>query len=258
MGGIDVKLERRLCIVTGGAKGIGKAVAMLFRREGARVAVVDIDEENGAAVARELDRSGRDAIFVRCDVSKSAEVRAMVRKVREEFGGVDVLVNSAGVTDNATVVTTLEEKWDHVIGVNLKGIYLCCKEVIPLMLERGGGNIVNVGSIASFVGLQNNAAYNASKGGVLMLTRNMAVDFASRNIRVNAVCPGMIMTPMLEDFIKIQPDPAAYVRSVEASTPMGRIGTAEEVAHAVLFLAADDCRYITGSALMVDGGYTAR
>lgn len=258
VGGIYVKLKDKVCIVTGGAKGIGEATVKLFRQEGARVAVVDIDEPKGAALARELDGSGDSVIFVKCDVSKSAEVRTMVEKVKSKFNSIDVLVNSAGVTDDATVVTTLEENWNKVIGVNLTGIYLCCKEVIPVMIDQGGGNVVNIASIASFVGLNNNAAYNASKGGALMLTRNMAVDFASKNIRVNAVCPAMIMTPMLEDFIKIQPDPEAYVKGVEASTPLGRMGTSEEVAHAALFFAADDCRYATGSALMVDGGYTAK
>ncbi len=253
-----MKLKEKVCIITGGAKGIGEATARLFRQEGAQVAVVDIDEPKGMALVSELDESGDNAIFIKCDVSCSVEVKSMVEKVKDKFNRVDILVNSAGITDDATVVTTLEENWNRVIGVNLTGIYLCCKEVVPLMTEQGGGSIVNLGSIASFVGLQSNAAYNASKGGVLMLTRNMAVDFASKNIRVNAVCPAMIMTPMLEDFIKLQPDPEAYVKGVEASTPLGRMGTSEEVAHAVLFFAADDCKFATGSALMVDGGYTAK
>lgn len=258
LGGIYVKLKEKVCIITGGAKGIGEATARLFRQEGAQVAVVDIDEPKGMALVSELDESGGNAIFIKCDVSCSVEVKSMVEKVKDKFNRVDILVNSAGITDDATVVTTLEENWNRVIGVNLTGIYLCCKEVIPLMIEQGSGSVVNLASIASFIGLQNNAAYNASKGGVLMLTRNMAVDFASKNIRVNAVCPAMIMTPMLEDFIKHQPDPEAYVKGVEASTPLGRMGTSEEVAHAVLFFAADDCKFATGSALMVDGGYTAK
>lgn len=258
LGGIYVKLKEKVCIITGGAKGIGEATARLFRQEGAQVAVVDIDEPKGMALVSELDESGDNAIFIKCDVSCSVEVKSMVEKVKDKFNRVDILVNSAGITDDATVVTTLEENWNRVIGVNLTGIYLCCKEVIPLMIEQGSGSVVNLASIASFIGLQNNAAYNASKGGVLMLTRNMAVDFASKNIRVNAVCPAMIMTPMLEDFIKLQPDPEAYVKGVEASTPLGRMGTSEEVAHAVLFFAADDCKFATGSALMVDGGYTAK
>ncbi len=253
-----MKLAGKICLVTGGSKGIGEAVARLFKAEGARVALVDLDEPKGTALTRDLAGSGDDAMFVGCNVSDSFEIKRMVDVVVARYGRIDVLVNNAGVTDNATVVETTEANWDRVLGTNLKGVYLCSKEVIPHMLRQGGGNIVNVGSIASFIGLNNNAAYNASKGGVLMLTRNMAVDFASKNIRVNAVCPGMVMTPMLEDFIKIQPDPEAYVKAVEATTPMGRIGTPEEVAQAVLFLAADDCKYITGSALMVDGGYTAR
>lgn len=247
-----MRLKDKVAIVTGAAMGIGEAVARLFASEGAQLALCDVDDEAGQRVARETG-----ALYVHADVRVEAEVRRFVEATVERYGRIDVVVNNAGVTADATVVETTEEEWDRVIGVNLKGPYLVSKYAIPHMLQRGG-SIVNIGSIASHIGLARNAAYNASKGGVMLLTRNMAVDYARYNIRVNAVCPAMIMTPMLRKFIDLQPDPQAYVRQVEASTPMGRMGTVEEVARAVLFLASDESSYVTGSALMVDGGYTAR
>ncbi|HHY47160.1 MAG TPA: SDR family oxidoreductase [Firmicutes bacterium] len=253
-----MRLKDKVALVTGGAEGIGAAIAKVFAREGAAVAVVDVNVATGNRTVQAINDAGGKAIFLRADVSKSHEVKAMVEGVIAEFGRVDILVNNAGVTLNATVADTEEDDWERVIGVDLTGVYLCSKYIVPHMVEHGGGNIINIGSIASFVGLNNNAAYNAAKGGVMMLTRNMAVDYAPMKIRVNALCPGMVMTPMLEKFIAIQPDPKAYVAKVEASTPLGRIGTPEEVAEAALFLATDECPYITGAALMVDGGYTAR
>lgn len=247
-----MRLKDKVAIVTGAAMGIGEAVARLFAAEGAQLALCDVDDEAGQRVARETG-----ALYVHADVRVDEQVRQFVEATIQRYGRIDVVVNNAGVTADATVVETTEEEWDRVIGVNLKGPYLVCKYAIPHMLQRGG-SIVNIGSIASHIGLARNAAYNASKGGVMLLTRNMAVDYARYNIRVNAVCPAMIMTPMLRKFIDLQPDPQAYVRQVEASTPMGRMGTVEEVARAVLFLASDESSYVTGSALMVDGGYTAR
>lgn len=237
--------------------GIGKAVVARFLREGARVAFSDIDEAAGRRTFRELESVG-PVIFLPGDVAVEADAHRMVEDAAAEFGRLDVLVNNAGVALSATVTETREADWDRVLDVNLKGIYLCSKHAIPHLIAVGGGSIINVGSIAGFVGLNANAAYNASKGGVILLTKNMALDYADRQIRVNAVCPAMIMTPMLEHFIALQSDPQAYVKRVEQSTPLGRIGTADEVSAAVVFLASDESGYVTGSALMVDGGYTAR
>ncbi len=252
-----MRLTGKACLVTGGAAGIGRAIAEAFLREGARVAVADRDAEAGERASRDLARLG-EVIFVPGDVSRAEDARRMVERVVEAFGRLDVLVNNAGVTLKASVVDTEEPDWDHVLAVNLKGVYLCSKYAIPHMVRGGGGSIINVGSIASFVGLPENAAYNASKGGLLTLTRNMAVDYARSNVRVNALCPAMILTPMLEAFIRAQPDPEAYVRAVEQAIPLGRIGRPEDVAPAAVFLASDESAFVTGSALMVDGGYTAR
>jgi len=247
-----VRLKDRVAIITGAGMGIGEAVARLFAAEGARLALCDVDDEAGQRVAQETG-----ALYVHADVRVEEEVRRFIDATVQRFGRIDVVVNNAGVTASATVTETSEEEWDRVIDVNLKGPFLVSKHAIPHMMARGG-SIIHIGSIASHIGLQRNAAYNASKGGVMLLARNMALDYAPYNIRVNAVCPAMIMTPMLRKFIDLQPDPAAYVRQVEANIPMGRMGTVEEVARAVLFLASDESSYVTGSALMVDGGYTAR
>jgi NAD(P)-dependent dehydrogenase (short-subunit alcohol dehydrogenase family) len=252
-----VRLAGKVALVTGGAVGIGRSIAEAFLREGARVALSDVQVEAGERARQELQAFG-EVLFVPGDVSRSEDARRMVERTVEVFGRLDVLVNNAGVTLRGTVVDTEEPDWDRVMAVNLKGVYLCSKYAIPHMIRGGGGSIINIGSIASLIGLLENAAYNASKGGVLTLTRNMALDYARYNIRVNAICPAMIMTPMLEAFIRLQPDPEAYVRSVEQAIPLGRIGRPEDVAPAAVFLASDESRFITGSALMVDGGYTAR
>ncbi len=252
-----MRLTGKACLVTGAAVGIGRAIAEAFVREGARVAMADRDAQAGEQARQQLASHG-EVVFLSGDVSRAEDARRMVDGAAEAFGRVDVLVNNAGVTLRASVVDTEESDWDHVLAVNLKGVYLCSKYAIPHMIRAGGGSIINIGSIASFIGLPENAAYNASKGGVLTLTRNMALDYARYNIRVNAICPAMIMTPMLESFIRIQPDPEVYVRAVEQAIPLGRIGRPEDVAPAAVFLASDESRFITGSALMVDGGYTAR
>lgn len=252
-----MKLAGKGALVTGGAMGIGKAVVARFLQEGAQVAFSDVDAQAGQRCAEAL-RAWGHVQFIPGDVSIEADARRMVDTAVTEFGHLDILVNNAGVTLAATVTETEEADWDRVLDVNLKGIYLCSKHAILHMVRSRGGSIINLGSIAGVVGLNANAAYNASKGGVILLTKNMALDYADKNIRVNAVCPAMIMTPMLENFIKLQADPEAYVRRVEQSTPLGRMGTGEEVAAVVAFLASDESSYITGASLMVDGGYTAR
>lgn len=253
-----MRLVGKAAVVTGGGKGIGKATCLAMSREGARVCVADVDLRAAAEVADAIQAEGGTAVAVQVDVSRSEQVALMIDRAMEALGRLDILVNSAGIAYNGDAVETDEENWDRLIGVNLKGTWLCCKYAIPKMLaSAGGGAIVNLGSIASFVGLSKNAAYNASKGGVLLLTKNMAVDFAPR-IRVNALCPAMILTPMLEAYMDTVPDRPEYIRGVEDSTPLARMGTAEEVARAAVFLASDESSYLTGSALMADGGYTAR
>ncbi len=252
-----MRVEGRVALVTGGGKGIGRAICRAFAREGARVAVADIDFPAASETAGRAGEEGGAALPVEVDVARAGQVERTVAWTVERFGRLDVLVNSAGLAYQGDAVETDEENWDRLLGVNLKGTWLCCKYAIPRMLAGGGGVIINLGSIASFVGLNKNAAYNASKGGVLLLTRNLAVDFAPR-IRAHVLCPAMILTPMLEAYMDTVPDRQAYIQGVEASTPLGRLGSPEEVAQAAVFLASDESSYLTGSALMVDGGYTAR
>ncbi len=252
-----MRLAEKVALVTGGGKGIGRATCLAFAREGAKVAVADVDFPAAEEVAQQIEERGGAAVPVEVDVAQAAQVAAAVDRTVAGLGRLDVLVNSAGIAYNGDAVETDEENWDRLLGVNLKGTWLCCKYAIPRMLAVGQGTIVNLGSIASFVGLEKNAAYNASKGGVLMLTKNLAVDFAPR-IRANVLCPAMILTPMLEAYMDTVPDRPAYIRGVEAATPLARLGSAEEVAEAAVFLASDESSYLTGAALMIDGGYTAR
>lgn len=252
-----MRLEGKVALVTGGGKGIGRAICFAFAREGAQVAVADLDLPAAAEVASRAEDWGGAAVALEVDVARGAEVAVAVERTVERFGRLDVLVNSAGIACNGDAVETDEEQWDRLLDVNLKGTWLCCKHAIPRMLEHGGGVVINLGSIASFVGLAKNAAYNASKGGVLMLTKNLAVDFAPR-IRAHVLCPAMILTPLLEAYMDTLPDRQAYLRSVEAATPLGRLGSPEEVAQAAVFLASEESSYLTGAALVVDGGYTAR
>lgn len=247
-----MRLKDKIAIVTGGASGIGRATAMLFAREGAQVMVADY-QASGEAVAQEIVNAGGDARFCQVDVSNGDSVTAMVAQTVDAFGGVDILFNSAGVLAFGTVVETDWDTWRRVLGVNLDGAFLCCKAVIPEMEKRGGGAIVNVSSsTGSHDAKGKTAAYVTSKGGVTLLTKAMAVDHAKANIRVNAVAPGPTDTAMLRENL---PD---AVREVFAKTfPMGRLGTSEELAQAVLFLASDEASFVTGAILAVDGGQTA-
>ncbi len=252
------QLSAKTAIVTGAGLGIGKAIALLFAQQGAHVVVADADSRAGAATTQEiLDLRGK-AAFIACDVSNAEQVRKLVEQTVEIFGGLDILVNNAGISCTGTVVSTSEEVWNQVIGVNLTGVYLCSKYAIPALLERGGGTIVNIASVAGLAGLREGAAYNASKGGVVLLTKNMALDFADKGIRVNCVCPGATLTPMYEAGIARSPDPEAIRAKMTALRPMGRLGVPEEVAQAVLFLASPASSYITGHILVVDGGVMAQ
>jgi NAD(P)-dependent dehydrogenase (short-subunit alcohol dehydrogenase family) len=247
------RLDGKVALITGAAGGMGLEAAKLFASEGARVVLTDVAEDAGRAAAREI---GESAAFVRADVSKRSDAEAMVRFAVETFGGLHVLYNNAGVMlpDDGGVVETDEEIWDRTMSINLKGVWLGCKFGIPAMLDSGGGSIVNVASFVALLGAATpQIAYTATKGGVLSMTREIAVEYARRGIRANALCPGPIETPLLNELFA---DDAARQRRV-VHIPIGRLGQAEEVVRAALWLASDESSLMTGAALVVDGGITA-
>ena len=246
--------EDKTVIVTGASSGIGRATALAFAREGAAVAVADTDKSAGDQVAGEARHSGGKAEAVRTDVSQEAEVRALIEAVLKRWGGLDVLVNNAGIYHQADAVGTPEAVWNNVLAVNLTGAFLCIKYAVPAMLR--GGAIVNVASEAGLVGIRNQVAYNVSKGGMISLTRSCAVDFASKAIRVNCVCPGTTDTPLVQAAVGRAPEPGAARRALEEIRPLNRLGEPEEIAAAILYLSA--AGFATGAVLSVDGGYTAQ
>ncbi|MGA2626297.1 MAG: SDR family oxidoreductase [Candidatus Bathyarchaeia archaeon] len=251
-----MKLQDKVAVITGGTDGIGKAIAVTFAKEGAKIMIVGRDEQKGQNALEEVMRFG-EATYFKADVSDSAQVRKLVEDTIQRYGRIDVLINNAAVCPPGDVVTTSEETWDQVIDVNLKGVFLCCKYMIPHMQKTGGGAIVNIGSINSLMAMENEAAYDASKGGVLMLTRAIALDFAKARIRVNCICPGAIETPMLKASLDTSPDPKAARQSLTAKHPLRRTGTPDEVAQAALFLATDASSFVTGAVIPVDGGILA-
>lgn len=247
------RLRDKVAIITGGASGIGRACAILFAREGARVVVADIDAEGGEETVR-LIGEGR-ARFVATDVTVARDAERLVTETFRAFGAVHAAVFTAGIIRYGTVVDTPEDVWDRVVGVNLKGIFLCAKYVVPAMIASGGGSIVNTSSAAGLVGAANQCAYDAAKAGVVNLSRQMALDFASANIRVNCLVPGGIDTPMSRSFIAQR---GAHLEDVARGWgAVKRFGTAEEVARVALFLASDEASFVTGAPIVVDGGFTA-
>ena len=246
-------MKGRVAVVTGAASGIGRATAELFAAEGARVLAVDINPD-GEAAARVIEASGGEVAFVQADVARDSECEAVVSAALQVHGGIDVLVNCAGVVRRATVLETSETDWDHVMDVNVKAVYLLARETIPVMIERGGGVIVNIASGWGLAAGPRAAAYCASKGAVVQLTKAMAIDHAVHGIRVNCVCPGDVDTPMLaQEAAELDADTEAFYRDA-ADRPMGRVGNAAEIAEAVLFLVGAGSRYITGTSLVIDGG----
>jgi NAD(P)-dependent dehydrogenase (short-subunit alcohol dehydrogenase family) len=251
-----MRLEGKVALITGAGSGIGKRAALLFASEGARVVVTDVADEAGEEAAGEIRAAGGDAIYVHADVSRPPDAEAMVRAAVDRYGSLDVIMNNAGIFhgDDGSVIDTSEETWDLTMAINLKGVFLGCKYGIAAMLEGDGGSVINVASFVALMGAATpQIAYTASKGGVLSMTREMAVEFARRGIRANAICPGPIETPLLQELLA---DPDRRNRRL-VHIPIGRFGQADEIARAALFLASDDSSLMTGAALVVDGGITA-
>lgn len=250
------RLSDRTALITGAASGIGRESALRFAGEGARVVVADRDEAGGRATVAAITDAGGQAIFAQLDVTQSAEVEAAVALAESTYGSLHVLFNNAGVfpADDGSPVDTPEEVFERVLAVNLKGVFLGCKHGIPALLRAGGGSIINTASFVAVVGAATSQiAYTASKGGVLAMTREIAVEYARRGIRANALCPGPVNTPLLEELLA---DPAARERRM-VHVPMGRLAEASEIARAALFLASDDSTYVNGTSFLVDGGITA-
>jgi meso-butanediol dehydrogenase / (S,S)-butanediol dehydrogenase / diacetyl reductase len=250
-------LEGQVAIVTGGGSGIGRATALLLAQNGARVAVADYNLAAAQETVGLMEKPAQSGLALEVDVRRSDQAETMAIKTVEAFGRLDILINNAGVGVAGTVLTTNEDDWDRIMAVNVKGIYQCSRFAIPHLKASGGGCIVNVSSIAAIVAVVDRAAYGASKGAVLALTKAMAADHVGDGIRVNCVCPGTVDTPWVERMVQSYPDPTAARNKMVARQPVGRLGTPDEVAHAILYLVSPQAAFATGSALVLDGGFTA-
>ncbi|MGG4603213.1 SDR family oxidoreductase [Paenalcaligenes sp. Me131] len=253
-----MKLQHKVAVITGAASGIGAATAQLFAAEGASVVVADKDLVAAQTLVQSLVMTvGASALAVQVDVADSISVQQMLQRTHDHFGRVDVLVNNAGFGLASTVENTSEDDWARLMRVNVDGVFYGCKYVIPMMRQQGGGVIVNTASVAGLVGLRERAAYCASKGAVIALTRAMALDHAAENIRVNCVAPGTVQSPYFTDMLAKAEDPQALLQQLSARQPVMRLGQPEEIAKAILFLASADSSFSVGSVLVTDGGLSA-
>ncbi len=244
-------LSGKVALITGGASGIGRATALLFGREGAAVAIADMNEDDGQSAVREM---GSRCIFERCDVTSAVDCKRVVDRTVREFGRVDILCNCAGIIRRASVVELSEEDWDRVMAVNLKSVFLLARLIVPIMIKAGGGSIINIASGWGLAGGPRAAAYCASKGAVVLMTKAMAVDHGRQNIRVNCICPGDTDTGMLRSEAQQLGEKEDRFLMESAKRPLGRIGRPDEIARAALYLASDASSFVTGAALVVDGG----
>ena len=251
------RLTGKVALVTGAGTGIGRACALLFAREGARVAVAARRAEPLATVTAEMAKAGGETLAVQCDVTQVRQVQDAMRAIVGRFGRLDVVVNNAGALIAATAEETSDADWDRIIDVNVKGTFLVSRAALPELRRTGGGSIINIGSILSLVGMKKRAAYCAAKGGVLLLTRAMALDHAHERIRFNCICPGLVETELIRGLFTGTPEREDLLRQRIEQIPLGRLGQPEDVARLAVFLASEESSWITGAALSVDGGFTA-
>jgi NAD(P)-dependent dehydrogenase (short-subunit alcohol dehydrogenase family) len=257
---VSGQVTGKVALVTGGASGIGRAAAIALAREGANVALADVDAEGGAETVRAVEAAGGAALFVSTDVSRADAVEALIAETVQRFGRLDCAVNNAGIQGELNPTDECsEENWNRIIGINLTGVWLCMKYEIARMREQGSGAIVNVASNFGFVGSPGMPAYSAAKHGVLGLTKTAALEYAQSGIRVNAVCPGPVQTPLVDNMLIDQPEAADEImNSITRRLPMGRIGQPEEIGEAIMWLCSDGASFATGVALPVDGGFVAQ
>ena len=256
--GPDARLGGKTAVVTGAGSGIGRAIAMLFARTGARVLCADVALETAEATASLIMEAWGTADAAPCDVRDEEQVARLVRTAVDQYGALDVLVNNAGINPLAQNPDDVHpDLWNHVLDVNLAGLFWGCKHGAAAMRERGRGSIVNLASVSGLIGWGGSAAYVASKGGAIALTRKLAIDYAPQGIRVNCRCPGSIRTPMVEQNLRLYPDAEEQLQQTIAQHPLGRLGTSDDVAFGALYLASDESSFVTGTALVIDGGLTA-
>ncbi|MBP1933701.1 SDR family NAD(P)-dependent oxidoreductase [Ammoniphilus resinae] len=250
-----MRLKDKVTMITGSGSGIGRAAALLFAKEGAKVIVNDVSEENGNKTVEEIKQHGGQALFVKADITVAAQAEQLVQTALDAYGKVDVLFNNAGISGVGAVHETSEELWDKVVNVNIKGVFLASKAVLPHMMERKEGNIINMSSCIAEIGLMKRSVYSATKGAVLALTKSMQVDYAPYNIRVNALLPGTILTPFVENYLKNSyDDPEEALNTIRKRQLGGELGRPEDVALAAVFLASDESKFMMGSPLYIDGG----
>ncbi|OQB44185.1 MAG: Cyclopentanol dehydrogenase [Parcubacteria group bacterium ADurb.Bin159] len=249
-----MRLENKVAVITGAGSGIGKAIALIFSREGAKVAVADISEEGGKETVKEIEKRGGKSIFIKTDVSKTEDIDNMVERCLEEFGRVDILVNNAGIYRTYVLHEMPEEEWEKIININLKSVFLTSKKVIPEMLKQGKGKIINIASIAGFVSFELSAAYCASKGGIIAFTKELAQEYAPKKINVNCIAPGIIKTAMTKDMLA----DSEMEKFLKANTLYPRLGEPEDIAYGALYLASDESDFVNGEMLVIDGGWTIK
>jgi len=252
-----MRLKDKVAIITGAGSGIGRATAILFAKEGAKVVVADIDVKGGQETVHQIKNSSGTSFFVEVDISKETDCKRLAEETIKKYGKIDILFNNAGIYLREKITEMDESDWNKIIDINLKSIFLCSKHAIPEMIKQKKGAIINTASVLGLVGEPECGAYCASKGGIIALTKSMATEYASKNIRVNCICPGPIDTPMLQKYLNTSKNPEKEKRELESWVPLKRMGTPEEIAYIALFLASDESSYITGTTIVADGGGTA-